>query len=67
MIMWIESGRSIILRYEDLWRDPALTLSQVTSKIRPVGSDRIETAIDLCDMNAGSALDTAVSSCTYYS
>jgi hypothetical protein len=50
MIRWMQSGRSIIVRYEDLWRDPVATLSQVTEEIQPVSGDRLEAAIDLCDI-----------------
>jgi hypothetical protein len=50
MIRWVQSGRSIIVRYEDLWRDPVATLSQLTEEIHPVSGDRLEAAIDLCDI-----------------
>jgi hypothetical protein len=50
MIRWMQSGTSIIVRYEDLWRDPVATLSQLTEEIQPVSRDRLEAAIDLCDI-----------------
>lgn len=50
MIRWMQSGRSIIVRYEDLWRDPSATLSRVVGQIDPLSRDRIESAIDLCDI-----------------
>ncbi|MCP4537679.1 MAG: sulfotransferase domain-containing protein [Chloroflexi bacterium] len=48
---WANSGVSFIVRYEDLWRDPVTTLARLTNSIRPVSSDRIASAIDLCDIN----------------
>lgn len=48
---WMETGRSLAVRYEDLWRDPVKTLTDLTNQIRPVERDRIESAIDLCDLS----------------
>lgn len=48
---WMKLGRSHIVRYEDLWRDPVRTLTDLTNRIQPVEQDRIESAIDLCDLN----------------
>ena len=56
MRAWMESGRSHIVRYEDLWRDPIATFGELTSKIAPVSSDRIEATVDLCDINLLRAL-----------
>ncbi len=48
---WANSGASFIVRYEDLWRDPVTTLARLTNSIRPVSQDRIESAIDVCNIN----------------
>jgi hypothetical protein len=48
---WLNSGVSFVVRYEDLWRDPVATLTRLTDSIRPVSQDRIESAIDLCDIS----------------
>lgn len=45
---YIQSGRSIILRYEELHRDPLAELSRLTEAIKPVPEERIVKAIDLC-------------------
>jgi len=48
---WMNSGESLVARYEELWRDPVATLTRLTDDIRPVSQDRIESAIDLCDIS----------------
>ena len=45
---WATSGRAVVLRYEDLSRDPLATLRRAASEIAPVGDDRLESAIDYC-------------------
>jgi hypothetical protein len=45
---WANSGRAIVLRYEDLSRDPLGELRRVTGAIAPVGDDTLEAAIDYC-------------------
>ncbi|MGD8820057.1 MAG: sulfotransferase domain-containing protein [Anaerolineae bacterium] len=50
MRAWLDSGKSHIVRYEDLWRDPIATFGDLTAKIHPISSDRIEAAVDLCDI-----------------
>ena len=45
---WATSGRAVVLRYEDLSRDPLSELRRATAKIAPVSDDRLETAIDFC-------------------
>ena len=49
-ISWIRSGRSIIVRYEDLRAEPLTTLSDLAASIAPVSRKRIEQAIDACDI-----------------
>lgn len=49
-ISWIRSGRSILVRYEDLRLKPLKTLSALAASIAPVSSDRIAQAIDACDI-----------------
>ncbi len=50
-LMWMQSGKSLIVSYEDLWRDPVTTLVRLTDEIHPAPHDRIESAIDLCDIH----------------
>ncbi len=49
-ISWIQSGRSIIVRYEDLRVDPLTTLSGLAESIMPISRTRIEQAIEACDI-----------------
>ena len=45
---WATSGRAVVLRYEDLSRDPYVELRRATAEIAPVADDRLEIAIDYC-------------------
>jgi hypothetical protein len=45
---WIASGRSHVVRYEDLHRDPVAALTRLTDAIRPAPAARIAAAIDYC-------------------
>jgi hypothetical protein len=45
---WLRSGDSIVIRYEDLHRDPVGTLAGVTERIRPVERAAIEGAVEAC-------------------
>lgn len=45
---WVESGRSVVLRYEELHRDPLAELTRATDQIRPLPAERITAAIDAC-------------------
>ncbi len=47
---WMRSGRSHIVRYEDLKRDPAGTLQALTDAICPMPRERIERAVEACDI-----------------
>ena len=49
-ISWIRSGRSSVVRYEDLSVDPLKTLSTLAESIAPVSRDRVENAIQACDI-----------------
>ena len=49
-ISWIRSERSTIVRYEDLRAEPLTTLSDLAASIAPVWRERIEQAIDACDI-----------------
>jgi Sulfotransferase domain len=49
-ISWIRSGRSLVVRYEDLRVDPQKTLSSVTESIAPASRDRIVQAVAACDI-----------------
>ncbi len=48
---WVHSGRAIVVRYEDLHRDPLNALIRVTNQIEPVGAARIEQAIEACSVD----------------
>ncbi len=50
-LAWIRSGVSRSVRYEDLWRDPMCTLQNLTAVIGEVSLDRIERAVELCDID----------------
>jgi hypothetical protein len=45
---WVHSGRAIVVRYEDLHRDPVEALTRVTNQIEPVEPARIERAVEAC-------------------
>jgi Sulfotransferase domain len=49
-ISWIRTGRSLVVRYEDLRVDPQKTLSSVTESIAPASRDRIVQAVAACDI-----------------
>ena len=49
-ISWMLSGRSIVVRYEDLRTDPLTTLTRVTDAIASAPQERIERAIAECDI-----------------
>lgn len=49
---WLRSGRSVVLRYEELHRDPLAELTRATSQIQPLSADRIEAAIAACQADA---------------
>jgi hypothetical protein len=50
-LAWQRSGLSIVVRYEDMWRDPVTALTKLTSQILPVGQDRILRAIEQCQID----------------
>jgi hypothetical protein len=43
---WLQSGRSIIVRYEELHTDPLLVVKRLTDQIEPVDAPRIRIAIN---------------------
>ena len=45
---WAASGRAVVLRYENLIRDPLAELRRATDEIAPLPVDTLETAIDYC-------------------
>jgi hypothetical protein len=45
---WAMSGDAVVLRYEDLSRDPLGTLRQAASQIEPLKDDRLAVAIEYC-------------------
>jgi hypothetical protein len=48
---WMQSGRSTMLRYEDLKADPIRTLAEVTSNIQPVQETVLQEAVDNCSID----------------
>jgi Sulfotransferase domain len=48
---WVHSGRAIVVRYEDLHRDPVAALTRVTNQIEPVDTARIEKAVEACSVD----------------
>lgn len=47
---WIRSGKSHVVHYEDLKRDPVGTLEGLTGSIHRVPLDRIERAVEACSI-----------------
>lgn len=47
-IEWLESGRSVVVRYENLHADPMAELTRATDAIQPVAPERIAKAIEAC-------------------
>ena len=47
---WINSGRAIVVRYEDLHRDTIAELKRVTDLIEPVDAARLEQAVEACSV-----------------
>lgn len=47
-IDWLQSGASVVVRYEGLVDDPVSELTRATDQIEPVAADRITTAIETC-------------------
>jgi hypothetical protein len=47
-IAWVHSGKSIVVRYEDLHRDGIGTMIRVTDQIKPVERAAVEQAVDAC-------------------
>lgn len=45
---WLHSRRAVVVRYEELHRDPVAELTRATDQIEPVGRERIEAAIEAC-------------------
>lgn len=45
---WVQSGRSHIVRYEELHKDPVGVLTRLSEAIEPVSRERIDHAIDYC-------------------
>lgn len=48
---WMWASNTIVVRYEDLWRDPVGVMQTVTQRIRPVALDRIERSVERCDLS----------------
>jgi hypothetical protein len=57
-LSWVTSRRSLDVRYEDLWRDPAGTLADLCAKIAPVPLERIKRAVEQCEIDLMRELTT---------
>ena len=51
-IAWLASGRSVVVRYENLHADPLAELRRATNAIQPVAPERITDAIEACHADA---------------
>jgi hypothetical protein len=49
-IAWLQSGKALPVRYEDLHTTPLETLEKLTSQLEPVDVKRIEQAIEAADI-----------------
>lgn len=45
---WLESGRSVVLRFEGLYADPIAEFTRATDQIGPLPAERIEQALVAC-------------------
>jgi len=45
---WVNSGRALVVRYEDLHRDAVATITDVTNKIQPVPLEHVQQAVEAC-------------------
>jgi hypothetical protein len=50
-IAWAESGRALVVRYEDLHQSPVETLATLTDDIYPVRRARLESAVSMCHID----------------
>jgi len=48
-LAWLQSGRSVVVRYERLHDDPIAELTRATDLISPVARERIVTAVEACE------------------
>jgi hypothetical protein len=48
-VAWVQSGRSVVVRYEALHEDPTTELVRATNRIAPVDPGRITAAIRDCE------------------
>jgi hypothetical protein len=47
-IVWLESGASVVVRYERLIDQPEVELTRATDQIQPAAPDRVRAAIEAC-------------------
>jgi hypothetical protein len=45
---WLHSGRAVVVRYEELHRDPVAELTRATDHLAPASREQIEAAIETC-------------------
>ena len=48
---WIHSGRAIVVRYEDLHRDPVAALTRVTNRLSRSTAPASKQAIEACSVD----------------
>lgn len=51
-IEWLQSGDSVVVRYENLHDDPVAELTRATDRIAPLPPERIAAAIEACTADA---------------
>lgn len=49
---WLQSGRAIVLRYEELHRDPVAILTGLSDRLGPASPAKIEAAVRHCSADA---------------
>jgi hypothetical protein len=61
-LRWVQSGQSIVTRYEALIADPLRELRRLTEQIEPVADERLKTAIDQCAPDRMRAMSASMAS-----
>ena len=51
-LAWLESGHSVVVRYEGLHADPVTELTCATDQIEPISPERVARAIEACEADA---------------
>ena len=54
---WIKSGRTPVIRYEDLHQDPIGALAQLEQHLGPVPREKLELSVEACSAENMKKLD----------